>query len=70
MPRKGRAGFGDVDGETKTDLGYGSGESITVAKASFDPGYDVTFFNDDDLELEDIKRGFYKGGKAVGDASE
>lgn len=56
---------GDVEGETKTDCDGCVGEPIVVAKASYDPGYELG----ESLEYEtpaDLKRGYCDYGVATG----
>lgn len=59
---------GDVSGETAIDVSQG--EAIKVAKASFDPGYDLMeTLSDADTKVSkaDLVRGFCTYGKAVGE---
>lgn len=61
---------GDVEGDTKNDIGYGSGEPITIAKASYDPGYSLesTLENGNtEVSPADLKLGFCTYGKVTGD---
>lgn len=61
---------GDVEGDTINDQDRGLGEPITVAKASYDPGYSLeTTLNDAGIKISpaDIKLGFCTYGKATGD---
>ena len=56
---------GDVPGTTRTDVEGAVGSPITVAEASYDPGYPLG----DSLEYEtmaDLKQGFASYGVAVG----
>ena len=56
---------GDVPGTTRTDVEGAVGSPITVAEASYDPGYPLG----DSLEYEtmaDLKQGFVSYGVAVG----
>lgn len=58
---------GDVEGFTKTDVEGAVGSPITVAEASYDPGYDLGA----SLEYEtdaDLKQGFSSYGVAVGES--
>jgi hypothetical protein len=58
-----RSRGGDVSGTTKTDVVLGS--PITVAEASYDPGYEFG----ESLEYAskaDLKQGYTSYGKAVG----
>jgi hypothetical protein len=58
---------GDVGGETETDVDGAVGAPITVARASYDPGY--PFGESLDYETPaDLKAGFCSYGVAVGDA--
>lgn len=62
---------GDVEGDTINDKGYGLGESITVAKASYDPGYPLeTTLSDAGVKVSiaDLKLGRCMYGKVVGDS--
>lgn len=58
---------GDVEGTTKTDAEWSVGDAVTVAKASFDPGYDlghsIGYCSEADLTV-----GYCSYGIAVGDA--
>lgn len=61
---------GDVEGDTKNDQVYGLGEPITVAKASFDPGYSLeTTLTDAGIEVSvaDLKQGYCEYGKVIGE---
>lgn len=63
--RKSRGG--DVEGTTKTDVEGAVGSPVEVARASYDPGYDLG----DSLEYEtaaDLKQGYCSYGVAVGAA--
>lgn len=56
---------GDVSGTTRTDVEGAVGSPITVAEASYDPGYPLG----DSLEYEsmaDLKQGYASYGVAVG----
>lgn len=61
---------GDVEGDTINDKGYGLGEPITVAKASYDPGYSLeTTLTDADIDVSvaDLKQGYCTYGKVIGE---
>lgn len=61
---------GDVEGDTVNDKGYGLGEPITVAKASYDPGYSLdTTLSDAGIKvsLADLKLGRCMYGKVIGE---
>jgi hypothetical protein len=61
---------GDVPGDTKNDPVNGIGPAMTVAKASYDPGYSLeTTLNDAGTKVStaDLKAGFCSYGKAVGE---
>jgi hypothetical protein len=61
-----RSRGGDVEGMTKTDVEGAVGSPIEVAKASYDPGYELG----DSLQYEtraDLKQGYCSYGVAVGD---
>ena len=60
---------GDVSGTCKTDVDGAVGSPITVADASYDPGYDCM---DETLEAgyvskADLKRGFGSYGVVIGE---
>ena len=60
---------GDVSGTTKTDVEGAVGSPITVAEASYDPGYSI----DSTMEAgyvsnADLKQGYSSYGVGVGDA--
>lgn len=61
-----RSQGGDVEGETKIDVTLG--EPISVASASFDPGYpiDVTLENGY-VTKADLKQGYAAYGKGIGE---
>jgi len=70
MPKNPMRGWcgGDVEGDTKTDGEWGVGGPITVARASFDPGYSL----EETLEAgymseADLKAGYCSYGVGVGD---
>jgi hypothetical protein len=71
MPKNSnRAQGGDVSGETKNDQERGLGEPITVAKASYDPGYSLETTLTDagtDFAVSDLKQGYCGYGKATGE---
>ncbi len=61
---------GDVPGDTINDKGRGLGEPITVAKASYDPGYslETTLSNAGvKVSLADLKHGWCGYGKVIGE---
>lgn len=58
---------GDVEGTTKTDIDYGSGDPITVAKASFEPGYEIGN-TQVYTTVADTIRGYCNYGIAIGEA--
>jgi len=61
---------GDVQGDTKNDQEHGLGEPITVAKASYDPGYSLdTTLSDAGIKVAvaDLKLGYCGYGKATGE---
>lgn len=67
MPRENqsrRAQGGDVEGFEPTDVMLG--EPVRVAKASFDPGYDLEE-SLDGLNMAELKQGFCTYGKNVGE---
>ena len=60
---------GDVSGTTRTDVDGAVGSPITVADASYDPGYDCL---EETLEAgyvskSDLKRGFGSYGVVIGE---
>ena len=60
---------GDVSGTTRTDVDGAVGSPITVADASYDPGYDCL---EETLEAgyvskADLKRGFGSYGVVIGE---
>jgi len=60
---------GDVSGTTRTDVDGAVGSPITVADASYDPGYECL---DETLEAgyvskADLKRGFGSYGVVIGE---
>lgn len=57
---------GDVEGTTKTDPGMGVGSPVTVADASYEPGYEIGAAMDD-ISLADVKAGYCSYGVSVGD---
>lgn len=62
---------GDVHGDTKNDPGHGLGMPITVAKASYDPGYSLETTLSDagtKVSLADIKHGWCGYGKVIGES--
>lgn len=66
-PMRGWAG-GDVEGETKTDAEWGVGGPVTVAKASYDPGYSLeTTLDEAYTSAADLKMGYCSYGIAIGD---
>lgn len=61
---------GDVEGDTKNDQERGLGEPITVAKASYDPGYSLEETLNDagvGISVADLKQGYCGYGKAIGE---
>lgn len=65
-----KAQGGDVEGETINNKGYGLGEPITVAKASYDPGYSLESTLSDGgtiVSLADLKVGRCMYGKVIGE---
>ena len=58
---------GDVEGDTRTDVEGAIGKPIEVAKASYEPGYDIGesygYAN-----LADVKQGFCSYGVGIGEA--
>ena len=75
MPKNPNRKFqgGDVEGETKNDQEHGLGEPITVAKASYEPGYSLeTTLSDAGIEVSpaDLKLGYCGYGKATGEPEE
>ena len=61
---KGRGG--DVSGTTTTDNEYGVGSGVSVAKASFDPGYDLGEGLGYASE-SDLLKGFTRSAKSTGE---
>ena len=57
---------GDVEGETQTDVEGAVGSPITVAKASYDPGYPFGESLDDETPA-DLKLGYCSYGVAIGE---
>lgn len=58
---------GDVSGDTRTDVEGAVGSPVTVAKASYDPGYSL----EETLEAgyvseADLKQGFSSYGEGIG----
>ena len=68
MPRNPsrRSQGGDVEGFDKTDVEGSVSDSIDVAAASFDPGYELGESLGYASEA-DLKRGFCTYGKGIGD---
>jgi hypothetical protein len=58
--------YGVFSGTTKTDPDAGLGKPMDVAKASFDPGYDLAE-SLPDTSVADLKRGYASYGRSVGD---
>jgi hypothetical protein len=59
---------GDVQGTTRTDNSEGVGEALSVASASFEPGYDFGKSLDEEGQtMADLKRGHSTYGKSVGE---
>lgn len=59
---------GDVSGFTKTDGLWGVGSPVEVAKASFDPGYDIDVTLEAGyVSLADVKAGYCSYGVGVGE---
>ena len=56
---------GDVSGTTKTDVEGAVGSPITVAEASYDPGYSLGETMDY-YTMADLKMGYASYGVAVG----
>lgn len=68
-PNRSKQG-GDVEGTTINDKNYGLGEPITVAKASYDPGYSIDSTLSDAgivVSKADLKLGFCSYGKVIGE---
>jgi hypothetical protein len=58
---------GDVKGTTRTDNSEGVGEAVSVASASFEPGYDLgKGMGEEGQTMADLKRGFSNYGKSTG----
>ena len=58
---------GDVPGDTKTDVNGAVGSPITVANASYEPGYEIG----ESIEyanLADLKQGFCDYGVSIGES--
>lgn len=61
---------GDVEGTTVNNQGNGLGKPITVAKASYDPGYSLeSTLSDADtkISIADLKLGRCMYGKVIGE---
>jgi hypothetical protein len=66
-PERGSRG-GDVSGTCKTDNEWGVGSPITVADASYEPGYDVeSTLKAGYVSMADVKAGYCSYGKATGE---
>lgn len=59
-----RSQGGDVEGETKIDVSLG--DAISVAEASFDPGYDLST-SMHFVKKADLLQGYCTYGRAVGE---
>lgn len=58
---------GDVSGDTRTDVEGAVGSPITVAKASYDPGYPIEgTLKEGYASAADLKQGFSSYGKGIG----
>lgn len=59
---------GDAQGTTKIDVSQG--EALSVASASFDPGYDLgTTLASGHIKKDALKRGYCDYGIAIGEGS-
>lgn len=60
---------GDVEGTAKTDADYGLGTPLSVAKASYDGGYDDGLLAKSlpDTTMADLKLGYCGYGVATGE---
>lgn len=61
---------GDVEGDAVNDRERGLGTPITVAKASYDPGYSLEESLSDagvSVSAADLKQGYCSYGKATGE---
>jgi hypothetical protein len=67
MSKDGRSQGGDVQGTTRTDNSDGVGEALSVASASFDPGYDFGKSLDGEGQTKaDLMKGYSSYGKSTG----
>ena len=65
-----KARGGDVTGETKTDAQWSVGSAVSVADASYEPGYELGGTLKDggySISAADIKQGYCSYGVAVGE---
>jgi hypothetical protein len=59
---------GDVAGQTRTDVEGAVGSPITVADASYEPGYSMeTTLDAGYVSMADLKQGFCSYGECVGE---
>lgn len=59
---------GDVQGTCKTDVEGAVGSPITVAEASYDPGYDFgKSLSEGYMEKADLKQGYCSYGTSIGE---
>lgn len=61
---------GDVEGDTRIDTQWSVGKTIDVAKASFDPGYDLTSTLSDagiKVSKADLITGYCTYGDVIGE---
>jgi hypothetical protein len=59
---------GDVEGMTKTDVEGAVGSPIEVAKASYEPGYDLDVTLDAGYaSVADLKQGYCSYGVGIGE---
>ena len=58
---------GDVSGTTKTDNEWGVGSPVTVADASYEPGYSLeSSLSEGYVSQADLKQGYCSYGVAIG----
>lgn len=58
---------GDMPGTTKTDVEGAVGSPITVAEASYEPGYSIESTLDAGyVSMADLKQGFCSYGEGIG----
>lgn len=57
---------GDVTGTCTTDAQWGVGKGVSVAGASFDPGYSLEE-SLPDTSKADLKQGYCSYGKSIGE---